>query len=101
MKPIFGPATDGIDHVNIYSAGRTELGRFMSNFAQAPIQTIDGSFASIEGYWYWLGCEHTDRDTLRTVSGFAAKKLGRALQAEDWPNTSQFRLKIAVAILQK
>lgn len=101
---------DGIDHINIYSKGRTALGRFLSNFAQAEIETEDGEFASIEGYWYWLlchpgtnpDCKECDgegvtaldtgpqtyfgpcnvcsRDTLRTLFGNDAKKFGRALR---------------------
>jgi len=45
---------DGIDHINLYSRGHTELGQYLSNFAYTPIQTEDGRFNSIEAYWYWL-----------------------------------------------
>ena len=48
----FLPAEDGITHVNVYSRGLTTLGRWLSNFAHCPIETEDGPFASIEGYWY-------------------------------------------------
>lgn len=73
----FTPTTDGINHINIYSRGRTELGRWLSHFQNHPIQTEDGPFVSIEGYWYWLESFH---DSLRTVSGIDAKQLGKSLR---------------------
>ncbi len=81
---------DGVDHINIYSKGQTELGRLLSNFANTPFELfIDGWFASIEAYWYWLvlqisctpeqlpSVEETLK--LRKLYGFAAKKYGRVL----------------------
>jgi hypothetical protein len=71
---------DGVDHINIYSKGKTVLGRWLTNFAYSPITIPEhGDFASIESYWYWLGCED---DNLRHLHGFAAKKAGKAI-----PNT--------------
>lgn len=67
---------DGVDHINIYSKGQTELGRYLSNFAYSPIQTQDGGFNSIEGYWYWL---YTHNDKLRILHGFKAKSVGEKL----------------------
>jgi hypothetical protein len=70
------PDDDGVTHINIYSKGRTSLGRFLSNFTLSPIETTDGWFASVEGYWFWL----TRRDDrLRSLSGWYAKKLGNEL----------------------
>ncbi len=101
---------DGVDHINIYSKGKTSLGRFLSNFVQADIETEDGDFASVEGYWYWLTCPSTTnpdcyecegigvtaletgpqtyfgpcnlcaRDHLKTLFGNEAKTWGKALQ---------------------
>jgi hypothetical protein len=72
------PVTDGIDHINIYSKGKTPLGRWLSNFSYSPIIIPDhGDFISIEGYWYWLGCEE---DSLRYLYGFNAKKVGSAIE---------------------
>jgi transposase len=69
---------DGKEHVNVYSIGKTELGRFLSNFAHTPIDLpIDGHFESIEGYWHWLGTSHPDREVLRGMYGLAAQKAGR------------------------
>lgn len=76
------PDMDGIDHINIYSKGQTELGRFLSNFSHSPIMTEDGPFQSVEGYWYWLGLRH---EGLRHLSGFQAKQFGRELRVHTTP----------------
>lgn len=65
---------DGETHINIYSRGATEIGRWLSNFSYSPIVTEDGSFNSIEGYWYWI---QTHNDSLRSLHGFSAKKIGK------------------------
>jgi len=100
-----GPDTDGIDHINIYSKSRTELGRLLSNFAYSPIVLPeDGSFSSIEGYWYWLLCDSPSRDRLRTLFGFGAKEMGRHLQSPDWPSSvdlESFKVKIEKALFKK
>lgn len=76
------PNMDGITHINVYSGGRTELGRMLSNFYPEQIVTKDGVFMSVEAYWFWLGvsekCEV--RDTLRELSGYDAKKHGTYLR---------------------
>lgn len=92
------PLNDGVDHINVYSKGKTALGRFLTNFAYSPIITEDGPFQSIEGYWYWLGCKDDD---LRMVHGWEAKQLGRALGASDWQDTGTFKTKIMKAIEAK
>jgi len=70
------PTTDGKNHINIYSKGWTELGRFLSNFTRCSIATEDGPFNSIEGYWYWLS---TKNNSLRKLYGYNAKKVGKKL----------------------
>jgi len=63
---------DGVTHVNIYSKAKTELGRWLSNFAYAPIRiTGHGRFASIEAYWYWL------KDNVPTSSACSRSTLFR------------------------
>ena len=57
----------------------------MSNFAYSPIETEDGPFASIEGYWYWLVTRHDD---LRTLWGFKAKQFGKFLLKANIPSNS-------------
>lgn len=89
---------DGVDHINVYSKGETWLGRALSNFSESRIQTEDGPFSSIEGYWYWLGCKD---DRLRSAVGYRAKLLGRELGAPDWQTEATFRDKICRAITIK
>ena len=86
---------DGVDHINIYSKGQTKLGRFLSNFTRYKIETEDGSFESVEGYWYWLSCKD---DHLRTLWGFSAKQYGREAGAKDWLEEDVFKTKIKKAI---
>ena len=96
--------TDGLDHINVYSKGKTQLGRLLSNFSYSPINIEDGYFASIESYWYWLLCSHPEKDRLRKSWGFDSKKLGRELGAKDWPSPyelSSFQDKIKRAIKSK
>ena len=94
----FDPSMDGVTHVNVYSKGKTSLGRWLSNFTHEPIETEDGPFNSIEGYWYWLGCRH---DRLRVLSGFAAKQFGRECEKAVVLGPLEFRAKVCRAIRVK
>jgi hypothetical protein len=74
---MFNVLNDGIDHINVYSQGKTFLDAFLSNWYRYPIILDDlGRFESVEGLWYWLS---TKDERLRNMSGFAAKKLGKLL----------------------
>lgn len=93
------PELDGVDHVNVYSKGRTWLGRMLSNFARTPFRhPAHGAFDSVEGFWYWLSCRD---DRLRYVAGYPAKRLGRELGGEDWLDGEDFREEIRLALLSK
>lgn len=96
---------DGVLHINVYSQGKTELGRALSNFSALGVKTVDGNFASLEGYWYWLSVDPKNlrRNELRLATGFEAKRLGRELRAPDWGPIDQgvFKLRIASAMLGK
>lgn len=73
----FYPEDDGVTHINIFSKAKTELGRWMTNFArQKVVCPRHGEFESIEGFWYWLktGKQH---DILRELSGADAKNEGK------------------------
>ena len=95
----FDPALDGVDHINIYSQAKTGLGKFLSNFTYSPFEhPEDGSFLSIEGYWYWLGCKNEE---LRHLYGFMAKKVGRENGSPDYMDDTEFKRKIKTAILIK
>lgn len=89
------PERDGVDHINVYSKGKTSIGKFLSNFERSPIETEDGHFESIEGYWYWLSCKD---DKLRKLYGWQAKQYGRSVRAKDWSDDPEFKRKICAAI---
>lgn len=97
-KPALNPARDGIDHINVYSRGNTVVGRWMSNWYREALLTEDGDFASVEGYWYWLG---THDDRFRTLAGWDAKQLGRAIGRTIHLSEDEFRRKIRAAIHSK
>lgn len=70
---------DGVTHCNIYSKGRTELGRQLSHFANTPfVHPHYGPFHSMEGFWYYIKAAEED-DTLRTLWGRQAKEYGKRL----------------------
>lgn len=96
------PATEGKNHFNIYSRSETELGRFLSHFTHHPMETVDGPFNSMEGYWYWL--KYRD-DALRELSGYQAKEYGSNLAKtavqQLSPDTDYFRKSILAATSQK
>ena len=83
------PNTDGIDHINIYSKAKTNLGMYLSNFTKSTILTVDGNFTSIEGYW--LGSRN---DVLRELYGFRAKQIGKTLPRICVLTNEEFQLKI-------
>lgn len=71
------PTKDGIEHINIYSKGKTELGKLLSNFAYSPFEhKVYGKFNTIEGFWHWL---KTDKqyDIFRKCSGAEAKSMSK------------------------
>lgn len=83
---------DGVTHVNIYSRGKTRVGRLASNFAKTPFNhPVHGYFASVEAAWYWWTAQGPRRDEIRAQCGWRAKRLGRDLGAEDWPTDPAHR----------
>ena len=64
---------DGYTHINIYSKGKTKLGRDLSNFSPYSF-TLEpyGWFPSVESFYFWFltGQKHHE---LRKLSGAAAK----------------------------
>lgn len=70
---------DGITHINIYSKGKTELGKRLSNFAHTPFTIEEGTFQSVEGYWYWC---LTKDENLKNLYGFKAKQYGKSIWKE-------------------
>lgn len=71
---MINPEEDGATHINIYSKGKTEIGKWLSNFTHSPV-VIDGvTFNSLEAYWVYL-C--TDNLAVAPLSGYLAKKFGQ------------------------
>lgn len=76
-KVKINPNDDGVDHINIYSKGRTELGKLLSNFwALGFLHPLHGYFVSMEGFYYYVstGFKHEE---LKKLFGYRAKINGR------------------------
>jgi hypothetical protein len=72
---MFDPNKDGVDHINVYSKGKTQLGRFLSNFADTPFSIEGkGDFLSVEGFWYWT---ITGNDKFKSLPGWKCKEIGK------------------------
>ncbi|WP_338924388.1 hypothetical protein V0M98_32770 (plasmid) [Pseudomonas silesiensis] len=77
QKKELRPEDDGVTHIDVYSKGKTDLGKDLSHFAHKPFCHLEhGLFASVEGYWYWLTRQ---AEELRHAHGYAAKEMGRGL----------------------
>ena len=96
---MLNPLEDGVTHINIYSRGKTPLGRWLSNFAESPFtHPVHGNFMSVEGFWYWLG---TRNEALRNLYGFEAKKIGRNSPTIIQLDEQVFKEEIAIACWAK
>jgi hypothetical protein len=79
---------DGIEHINVYGAGKTELGRLLSNLTRTPFTLKEqGPFQCVEGWWYWqsLYCQNKITGAaaeLRDLWGHRCKMLGRKLHLD-------------------
>lgn len=100
---VLNPEEDGTTHINIYSKGATDLGKKLSNFYHAPIDTDFGKFQSIEGYWHWLRTKPKieKRENLRNLWGSSAKILGGSLEKNPNINEEKFKFLIKYALLLK
>ena len=95
---------EGADYVNIFSKSETDLGKFLSNFSEYPIQTDEGEFRTIEGYWHYIGlpddCE--EKENLKDLPGAEARKLGRSLKKKyGTVNLDNFEERIEQAVRTK
>lgn len=72
---------DGFDHINIYSRGKSVLGRRLSHFTRRPFIYKGTYFASLEAYWHWRKVNgdsvRVDNYELRHMHGVAALETGR------------------------
>jgi hypothetical protein len=97
----FSVDTDGKDHINIHSVGKTELGRLLSHFAHTPFTHPHfGPFYSMEGFWYFARCGFNEKigNRLRYLSGFRAKQTGKELPYQWY---AEFKDDIIAANYQK
>lgn len=93
----YHPKNEGIDHINIYSKSKIEVGRQLSNFYHSPF-IIDGeTFQSVEGYWYWLKTGRT-HNILKDLWGYQAKQVGETFSKVEF---NGFNQKITEAIKLK
>jgi hypothetical protein len=80
VEKAINPDEDGLCHINIYSQGKTLLGRLLSNFAITPItHPLYGKFLCLEGYWHYLatGCCH---DEFKILTGHQAKSKSKIIK---------------------
>lgn len=97
-KSNFHPSGDGVDHINIYTRGRTRLGVLATNLSDVPvIHPKFGHFRTAEGLYYWLKTGKID-DGYRILSGFEAKRKGQE-QPIVW--NKNFQEEFASAIIYK
>lgn len=77
---MYNPDEDGITHINIYTKGKTEVGRLLTNLSDVPVNSPKhGKFKCVEGFWYWYftGKQY---EQFRNYNGFTAKKEGKKLR---------------------
>ena len=100
---VLNPEMDGINHINIYSKAKTEIGKILSNFYHFEFQSPDGIFQSIEGYWHYLNItpDNYEREKLKFLFGYEAKKVGEELRKAGSKKDSDFETKISDAIFKK
>ncbi|MCK9616163.1 MAG: hypothetical protein M0R48_11845 [Candidatus Omnitrophica bacterium] len=78
----YGPLTDGVTHINIYTKGKTKLGRDLTNLSRHGFEMKEyGRFECVEGFWYYYltGCQHEE---FRKYDGFTAKTEGQKLRED-------------------
>lgn len=76
------PDKDGETHINIYSKGKTELGKLLTNLANTPFDYDGQHFGSVEALWYWLLSDKKRMDFI-PLNGFEAKKMSKTLSQEE------------------
>lgn len=89
---------DGVDHINIWDRGETELGMVLSPMADISFKhNVFGPFRSVEGFWHYIRSVTKD-DRNRRTYGLYAKKLGETF---DTQMVDDFRAIILDAHYQK
>ena len=95
----FTEANDGITHINVYSRGKTELGKLLSNFSHTPFKLDKfGEFASVEAFWYWYFSD-TNNNDIRKLHGTQAKFLGQRLMEGKKPEILEIDEQVIIAAI--
>lgn len=70
---------DGVDHINIWEKGTTELGKVLSpSVTIAFNHNVFGHFETMEGFWHYIHSAERD-DRIRNMSGTSLKNFARKL----------------------
>lgn len=89
---------DGVDHINVWDAAETELGKLLCNNSPLSfVHSILGKFYSIESFWHYIQSVERD-DSIRTMYGPALKSFSRRSQSQQVKN---FRAVIIDAAYQR
>ena len=100
MSCVWEPKYEGIEHINIYSKSKVPLGRALSNFFHSNFRHPQhGTFASVEGFYYWL-LTGEKYDVIRELHGYKAKRYGENLPVVRKID-KKFKLEIQEAIAYK
>lgn len=82
LPPVEQIGADGVDHINIWEKGSTDLGVALSHMADLPFtHETYGKFRSIEGFWHYIRSISRD-DRTRMMAGYKAKKFGDTLESQ-------------------
>lgn len=73
---------DGVEHINIDSRGKTELGRLLVHMEKSDFtHQVWGPFSSMEGFWGFVR-NGGKGDQFRKVHGMAARRESKAMQTQ-------------------
>lgn len=92
-NPQINPDEDGVSHINVYTRGKSKLGRDLSNFQECNIEhPYLGRFRTLEGLWYYMKTGFSD-EMFRILNGFDCRKKGKAMDSQQYPLfTKMFKL---------
>ncbi len=75
------PNNDGVDHINVFTKGKTKLGRNLTNISNLSIDMgVLGTFASMEALWFYGRIKmqglmtHGIKEEIRVMRGWDAKR---------------------------
>lgn len=101
FDPLPNPMTigeDGVDHINIWEQGETDLGKALAHATNLSfVHSRYGRFSNIESFWHYIRSSERD-DRIRTMIGKTLKQFAYKLTPCRVPN---FRAIIMNANYQK